>query len=104
MPTALGQETASDLHLLCALGGNRTPNLLIRSQMLYPLSYERRRQPCELSGPGYSPDSALERPLPETQAVRACRPGRPTLTGLQAFRHLDLEIGRVLVRQAGASH
>ncbi len=25
-----------------ALGGIRTPNLLIRSQMLYPLSYERR--------------------------------------------------------------
>ena len=25
-----------------ALGGSRTPNLLIRSQMLYPLSYERR--------------------------------------------------------------
>jgi hypothetical protein len=24
-----------------ALGGIRTPNLLIRSQMLYPLSYER---------------------------------------------------------------
>ena len=23
-----------------ALGGTRTPNLLIRSQMLYPLSYE----------------------------------------------------------------
>ncbi len=31
----------SDLHLCCALGGIRTPNLLIRSQMLYPLSYER---------------------------------------------------------------
>src|ERR1700727_1177815 len=30
--------------LTCALGGPRTPNLLIRSQMLYPLSYERR--PC----------------------------------------------------------
>ena len=29
---------ASDLG---ALGGTRTPNLLIRSQMLYPLSYER---------------------------------------------------------------
>ena len=29
----------------CALGGIRTPNLLIRSQMLYPLSYERRRAP-----------------------------------------------------------
>ena len=25
-----------------ALGGTRTPSLLIRSQMLYPLSYERR--------------------------------------------------------------
>ncbi len=31
----------SDLHQLSALGGSRTPNLLIRSQMLYPLSYER---------------------------------------------------------------
>ncbi len=27
---------------LSALGGTRTPNLLIRSQMLYPLSYKRR--------------------------------------------------------------
>ena len=26
----------------CALGGTRTPNLLIRSQMLYPLSYKRQ--------------------------------------------------------------
>jgi hypothetical protein len=31
-----------DLRKLSALGGIRTPNLLIRSQMLYPLSYERR--------------------------------------------------------------
>jgi hypothetical protein len=30
-----------------ALGGTRTPNLLIRSQMLYPLSYER--SPCSIS-------------------------------------------------------
>jgi hypothetical protein len=28
-----------------ALGGTRTPSLLIRSQMLYPLSYERRTNP-----------------------------------------------------------
>ena len=28
-----------------ALGGIRTPNLLIRSQMLYPLSYERWASP-----------------------------------------------------------
>ena len=27
--------------LICAPGGIRTPNLLIRSQMLYPLSYGR---------------------------------------------------------------
>ncbi len=26
-----------------ALGGTRTPSLLIRSQMLYPLSYERMK-------------------------------------------------------------
>ena len=26
-----------------ALEGSRTPNLLIRSQVLYPLSYERQR-------------------------------------------------------------
>ena len=37
---------------LGALGGTRTPNLLIRSQMLYPLSYERSQcsilhsEPC----------------------------------------------------------
>ena len=31
-----------------ALGGTRTPNLLIRSQMLYPLSYERRRCPVSV--------------------------------------------------------
>jgi hypothetical protein len=34
----LHSESASELR---ALGGTRTPNLLIRSQMLYPLSYER---------------------------------------------------------------
>jgi hypothetical protein len=30
-----------------ALGGTRTPNLLIRSQMLYPLSYERIVNPAQ---------------------------------------------------------
>jgi hypothetical protein len=37
--------TAPGLVICRALGGTRTPNLLIRSQMLYPLSYERRRTP-----------------------------------------------------------
>src|SRR5215212_3955549 len=32
-----------DQDFCSALGGIRTPNLLIRSQMLYPLSYERFR-------------------------------------------------------------
>ena len=34
-----------------ALGGTRTPNLLIRSQMLYPLSYERRLNPAQCTAP-----------------------------------------------------
>ncbi len=45
---------------LGALGGTRTPNLLIRSQMLYPLSYER-----------WCPDS-LRHLVP-----RLCRAGHP---------------------------
>jgi hypothetical protein len=42
-PRQMGQARLgpSDLRRLSALGGTRTPNLLIRSQMLYPLSYER---------------------------------------------------------------
>jgi hypothetical protein len=35
------QDGASGYKSCCALGGTRTPNLLIRSQMLYPLSYKR---------------------------------------------------------------
>jgi hypothetical protein len=35
-----------------ALGGTRTPNLLIRSQVLYPLSYERNRRPVSHTGAG----------------------------------------------------
>ena len=44
-------QTGSDLHLLSALGGSRTPNLLIRSQMLYPLSYERLDNSASLRHP-----------------------------------------------------
>src|SRR5215472_6586537 len=35
---------------LGALGGTRTPNLLIRSQMLYPLSYERWLEQYTVAG------------------------------------------------------
>ena len=41
-----------------ALGGIRTPNLLIRSQMLYPLSYERRWQASQSRRTG--PDARSE--------------------------------------------
>jgi hypothetical protein len=56
---------------LGALGGTRTPNLLIRSQMLYPLSYERWR-PASLRQAGWAPCLA-ERPA-------ACR-SRPGCSG-----------------------
>jgi hypothetical protein len=36
------QTSSGEAFDLGALGGTRTPNLLIRSQMLYPLSYERQ--------------------------------------------------------------
>jgi len=53
--------------LSCALGGTRTPNLLIRSQMLYPLSYERLAEaPGFEPGMGFKPQTAL--------AVRRHRP------------------------------
>jgi hypothetical protein len=42
---SFGHLRRLQIALLCtctsALGGIRTPNLLIRSQMLYPLSYQR---------------------------------------------------------------
>ncbi len=38
-------------HLKCAPEGIRTPNLLIRSQMLYPLSYGRLGIACNLVQP-----------------------------------------------------
>ncbi len=41
-PDHVPRRPAGTVAALGALGGTRTPNLLIRSQMLYPLSYERR--------------------------------------------------------------
>jgi hypothetical protein len=38
---AISESKALTCGLGGALGGTRTPSLLIRSQMLYPLSYER---------------------------------------------------------------
>ena len=43
-----------------ALGGIRTPSLLIRSQMLYPLSYERRCEDELRAVPGAASNSPRE--------------------------------------------
>jgi hypothetical protein len=45
-----------------ALGGTRTPNLLIRSQMLYPLSYKREEKKMKSSFQSFS-TSDLPSPL-----------------------------------------
>ena len=42
-PVGCQSGPCSSLSQTSALGGTRTPNLLIRSQMLYPLSYQRLR-------------------------------------------------------------
>src|SRR5215469_2611218 len=53
---------------LGALGGTRTPNLLIRSQMLYPLSYERRRTPHSVRH--FAPGAAVEAAQARGQGLR----------------------------------
>ena len=63
-----------------ALGGIRTPNLLIRSQMLYPLSYERRSlvvlpavmQACATLSQQHSVDRAFDSP-PTTGSCGTCQ-------------------------------
>ena len=62
-----GQKTKADLQAcdqhFRALGGIRTPNLLIRSQMLYPLSYERRKMGSDLGFYPPRPFQTLAEPL-----------------------------------------
>ena len=52
---------------LGALGGTRTPNLLIRSQMLYPLSYER--QSLQHTGASTLVAPGSGRPHPSTAGI-----------------------------------
>jgi hypothetical protein len=61
----------------CAPEGTRTPNLLIRSQMLYPLSYGRSRRPVytptrSAEAPGFEPGRGFK--APTALAVRRHRP------------------------------
>ena len=60
---ALELNPAKVLHRCGALGGIRTPNLLIRSQMLYPLGYERRFQRSDQRFcPRWAPTSLAQSP------------------------------------------
>ena len=64
-------QGASDLG---ALGGTRTPNLLIRSQMLYPLSYERWCvASLRHSGSTLDQSSFTLSPLPPYPGLRVAR-------------------------------
>ena len=56
-----------------ALGGTRTPSLLIRSQMLYPLSYERL---CRNSLRQHAP-RPYAADLPVRNPDSPCRPSGP---------------------------
>jgi hypothetical protein len=95
-PASPGASEASASPLTCtvsALGGIRTPNLLIRSQMLYPLSYQRRggcsvpggwlvthaggMAPCRHSGDEACRASPADRPDPgrRSSAAACAAPG-----------------------------
>ena len=58
---------------VCAPVGIRTPNLLIRSQMLYPLSYRRPsliwRDPASGLVENSRPQAAMPNPLPGRSAA-----------------------------------
>jgi hypothetical protein len=69
-PVENGAENGISAGQRSALGGTRTPNLLIRSQMLYPLSYERwvpPKQPVQHTGrvarAGRQSDPGVDQPL-----------------------------------------
>src|SRR5690606_24604227 len=79
----------------CAPGGIRTPNLLIRSQMLYPLSYGRastRSQPDDYIRAEAGVRTALER----TASGPGCPPGsRTRCVGKRSARAGRLGVGVV---------
>src|SRR5690606_23980221 len=79
----------------CAPGGIRTPNLLIRSQMLYPLSYGRastRSQPDDYIRAEAGVRTGLER----TASGPGCPPGsRTRCVGKRSARAGRLGVGVV---------
>jgi hypothetical protein len=55
------RPTGQGLQAISAPEGIRTPNLLIRSQMLYPLSYGRMFS-CVAEAPGFEPGRGCPQP------------------------------------------
>ena len=72
----------SELHSCGALGGTRTPNLLIRSQMLYPI--ELRAQETKSYRTGTNPGKPVE--APGSQTGNASAPGSGAVGGWVAER------------------
>ena len=84
--------TAAELHKHCAPGGIRTPNLLIRSQMLYPLSYgrlSRSRATREQTTGAPSPREIAGRALLETRG-----PPQPRHKARKRHQQNDLHFRR----------
>ena len=71
-------DRAADLALRGALGGIRTPNLLIRSQMLYPLATSARLL-CGEQSTGRRPPRHIV--VPEGSSRGPAGPGAVQLTG-----------------------
>jgi hypothetical protein len=63
----------------CAPGGTRTPSLLVRSQMLYPLSYERSALTPYRQPPGSQ--TRIPGPAPGAKAPRGRYVDPPNTTG-----------------------
>src|SRR2546428_5206079 len=68
----------------CALGAIRTPNLLIRSQMLYPLSYERWGGLL-----GFSPEAGPRRGRDLNPRTRFSRVNSLAVSPIRPLSHLS---------------
>ena len=79
---------------LSALEGTRTPNLLIRSQMLYPLSYERLCRSVSVT-----PRRLMQHP----QFREPPRPRSRSSAGVAACRFREHECNEVVARHRGAA-
>jgi hypothetical protein len=87
-----------------ALGGIRTPNLLIRSQMLYPLSYERRASKS-LTCPSVRDEIAPTGTLPAAVRRTLDRSNRPCRELVSTFTSTRCDVtagGQHIARKEAA--